>query len=114
MAVCNTEPRRGHIGVPARSGATGWSAALLFATRSSRHIKVTRPGVTGPCVLAVARGCFIADWVADPPLPLSVFDGPKEKQDHGVARDSGVRAWVIAVVAESGSLSVRLFAARKH
>jgi hypothetical protein len=43
-----------------------------------------------------------------------VFDGPKEKQDHGVARDSGVRAWVIAEVAESGSLSVRLFAASKH
>jgi hypothetical protein len=44
-----------------------------------------------------ARGRFIADWVADPPLPLSVFDGPKEKQDHGVARDSGVRAWVQGV-----------------
>jgi ABC-2 type transport system permease protein len=44
----------------------------------------------------------------------SQFDGPKEKQDHGVARDSGVRAWVIAEVAESGSLSVRLFAASKH
>jgi hypothetical protein len=45
MAVCDSEPRRGHIGVPASSGAAGCSAALLFATRSSRHIKATRPGV---------------------------------------------------------------------
>jgi hypothetical protein len=58
-------------------------------------------------VRGLAAGyCFIADWVADPPLPLSVFEGPKEKQDHGEARDSGVRAWVRAeAVLTAGSRS---------
>ena len=82
-----------------RPGRRDWSWRPLSTSpfMASRHVAASSP--TG---LPIRRFRF----------PCSM--ARRRSRITGVARDSGVRAWVIAEVAESGSLSVRLFAASKH
>jgi hypothetical protein len=40
--------------------------ALLLSARSSHDTGTAAPDVTGPCVLAVSRGCFIVARIATP------------------------------------------------
>ena len=77
---------------PGVSRPTVKPAALPVAEQSSRAGAVTGVGVTGPCVLAVSRGCFIAAPIATSGAVTRVGDRINTYVLQSVATHAGRRS----------------------